>query len=175
MHSNVFMGTGKLALIDWAEHKAWLETDWGAVAIQWPEDENFQSGFEELSNGDTVTVMGRVWMYRNGSSWDVESAIVLVHTCEAVKPAQRAKKANNYFEPRNKEIDDAIRFGHTYKGYWKDERDKREKLQDDLYEAQREARVAKENLEDARKRFAEALYTDIVGGDNTDEAMEATA
>lgn len=168
MHSNVFMGTGKLDRIDWANHCAWLDTDWGSVLIDWPEDENFQKGFEELHDGDSIQVMGRVWMYRD-SSHKVENALVMVHTCEAIKPAQRAKKANEYFSPRNREIDDAIRFGHTYKVSWLDERKRREKLQDELYESQREARVAKENLEDARQRFAEALYTDMMGGDNTDE------
>ena len=169
MHSNMFIGVGKLSYINIEDGKAWIATDWGSVAISWPSDNpNFAQGFDELQEDDTIHIMGRVWMYNNRSA-DVSDATVIVHTLEALKPAQRAKKANKHFARVTKEVDDAVRFGNTYKSYWIKEREKCNAETALRRAAQEAQRTAEDKLALSQDAFREALMTEMVGGDNTDE------
>jgi len=170
MHSNMFVGTGKLSHINIEDGKAWVSTDWGGVAISWgSDDEYMKGGMGELLEDDTVSIMGRVWMYNHTGSPTVSDATVIVHTIEAIKPAMRAKKANKFFTQHTKQVDDALRFGETYKKYWLEERDKKNTEYELRRKAEEATRIAEQKLALSQDAFREALMTEMVGGDNTDE------
>jgi hypothetical protein len=155
---------GQLQIIQWEKQKAWIDTADGDVLLIWDgDDENIQKGMEQLQADDTVLVKGHVRMSRS-SGMEMSGGYVRITTIEAQKPAQRAKKANNWFEITTNEL-------HSVEYYRVSYQRRLDESSTELHKARREGADAIEAMNlalDAKKHqeeaFKEALMDRAMGG-----------
>ena len=151
---------GVISRINQVQHWVWLETDWGHVKFSWPEDSaNLQQGFECLELKDEIIISGHLIMQPISGGLSSENACVRITTCEAIKPARRAKEANAWFYARERQMVNTEMYPDYYDKRYKEARDAQEV-------SRQEARDAQRALSDMREKYKEAVMGGLFGGDS---------